>query len=296
MPFVFTDDIIEAPRGEFMLIRVNFTGGSAPSLEELTWVLKQNGSTISGPHTTSWGAPSSEGAWFPGAIPDTAELGTATVEVTPSTAHGMISKDITIVNSPPRISITASPSSRIVSGPSQAYEFTAVESDLDSSIVSRYWKIYKPSGTEVVADDAVLEKTLSGYGNYRIELVSTDSDGAMSVGQIGVRLNQVPTAMIAPASGTIHRTVPVVLDGTGSSDDEGIDPQGYSWRVVSGPGVPIDGIYPPGGGAVTITGDAYGPEPTFTFNNNGNYVVELTVVDWDGALSTPVTRTFTVVT
>jgi len=106
-------------------------------------------------------------------------------------------------------------------------------------------------------------------GFYVIQLVVTDSYGASSVAD-EVLVNtfiSAPTADAGPDQAIIVIGTVVQLDGGKSYDLDG-DPITYAWTITS----------KPVGSAATLS-NPFAPNPTFTADIHGEYVIELVV--WD---------------
>lgn len=278
----FPSGDIEAPRGEVLNVVVDAedpSPGTGPL--EYSWTLEQNGNPVVAPSQTSFPV-------FSAPILTTAQVGPAVLTVTVTDVYGATAtatKTIDIVNSDPTVSIEVDPANTLVTAPSATYTFTAVEDDLDGTIISRTWEVTGPGGTETLAETGpVLTHTLDGYGDYTVTVTSTDDLGGTGTAPISIRLNQPPTAVIEPLAGTVLLGVPVAIDGSDSTDDHPLTDEGFLWTVDSGPDV--DGV------EIDLTDPR---TPLFTFNTTGTYVVSLRVFDDDGASSSVVTTSVEVV-
>ena len=113
---------------------------------------------------------------------------------------------------------------------------------------------------------------------------STDSPSART-GTPGGGSNPTNSAPIADAG--INQTVSVgetvSLDGTGSADPDG-DLLSFQWTIQSTPN---------GSGAVISNSDR--PNPLFTPDQHGNYVIQLVVIDSHGLSSSPATVTISTI-
>lgn len=278
----FDDDDVDAPRGQILNVVVDAVDpapGTGPL--DFSWTLVQGGTTLVGPEPSSFPA-------FTAVVPTTAGVGPATLEVTVTDIYGATTtatKTINIVNAAPIVQIDADPPGGLVTAPSATYTLTAVEDDLDGTVIGRNWEVTGPSGTEVLSETGpVLTHTFTGYGSYTVTLTSTDDLGATGTATFDVRLNQPPTAVIAPVSGPVLLGVPVAIDGSGSTDDTPIPEDGYLWQIESGPDV--DGV------EIDLTDPS---TPLFTFNTVGTYTISLRVFDDVGVGSAVTTTTVEVV-
>jgi PKD repeat protein len=90
---------------------------------------------------------------------------------------------------------------------------------------------------------------------------------------IEVVADALPVADAGPDM-SVDQDVPATFDGSGSSDDVGID--NYTWTIVE------------------LSVDMYGESPEYTFEEPGIYTVELVVTDTIGQVSTPDSMILTV--
>jgi hypothetical protein len=100
--------------------------------------------------------------------------------------------------------------------------------------------------------------------------------GPPVIAQLGldnIKALRGPTANAGPPQTVPHGTL-VQLNGTGSSDPDGLTPLTFAWQFVS---------LPVGSGAVLS--DATSPTPTFTADVPGDYQVQLTVTNSIGVPS-----------
>ncbi|UCE80588.1 MAG: PKD domain-containing protein, partial [Methanobacteriota archaeon] len=112
-------------------------------------------------------------------------------------------------------------------------------------------------------------------GNYAITLTVTDGAGHMDIDTLIITVNDdmAPVADAGPDM-TVPEATPVVLNGSGSSDDVGID--NYTWTIVE------------------LNETLYGEVCNYTFADLGIYTVELVVNDTIGQASEPDTAMITV--
>ncbi|MFP4600912.1 MAG: PKD domain-containing protein, partial [Persicimonas sp.] len=106
----------------------------------------------------------------------------------------------------------------------------------------------------------------------------TDTDGATDTASVTITVEAANTAPTADAGSdqTVTEGDTVTLDGSGSSDaEDDYADLTFSWEFTSDPS----------GGSDTLS-DADTDSPSFTPSTDGDYVVELTVTDTDGATDT----------
>jgi hypothetical protein len=150
----------------------------------------------------------------------------------------------------------------------------SASSDSDGDTPLSYaWQIrHAPSGSSAAllyADSVSPWFTPDMLGDYTIELVVTDSRGAVSApAQVVVSsLNAAPIADAGPDQALTVVGTLVQLDGTQSWDPDG-DALGYAWTMAE----------TPAGSQATLT-DASAAAPTFVADVNGTYRFTLVVSD-----------------
>lgn len=140
-------------------------------------------------------------------------------------------------------------------------------SDPDGEIVSYEWDF----GDGETGSGESISHSYSSEGTYIVKLTVTDDGGATDQAQISIKVsspssNKKPSAAIStspdPAEGEVPFTVE--FDGTGSSDPDG-NIVSYEWNFGD-----------------DTTGS--GSNPSHTYENQGNYKVELTVTDNNGGI------------
>ncbi|MCF7891059.1 PKD domain-containing protein [Candidatus Bipolaricaulota bacterium] len=135
-------------------------------------------------------------------------------------------------------------------------------SDPDGSIISYDWDFDDGSN----GSGEIATHTYDSAGNYTAELTVTDNDGATDSTTQSIDVSpppsDPPTASFTSSPTSGEAPLEISFDASGSSDPDGtID--SYSWDFDDG-----------------STGS--GKTTSYTFDNSGNYTVELTVVDNDG--------------
>jgi len=138
------------------------------------------------------------------------------------------------------------------------------------AIASYRWKKLT-GGAATITDSTAVTTTVTGLvnGHYTFQLKVTDSSSNTAYDTMALYVNQKPTANIAGNPITITLPVDsVLLNGSGSTDDDGI--QSYAWSKVSGPGSPT--IVSQNTSTTKVKG-----------LSAGVYVFQLLVTDWAGA-------------
>jgi PKD repeat protein len=172
---------------------------------------------------------------------------------------------ISITNQPAVPAITTSPVMPLQANQSAVFDGRN-SYDVDGGITNYTWLF--PGGVTVFGLNATHMFTQNG--SYNVTLVLVDDDGAVSqltivalVGNssVGTRQPAPPVARIAASALTVFTGVPVVLDGSNSTDDTGI--VSYQWSF--------------GDGATSL-----GVLTSHAWASDGNFVVALNVTDSDG--------------
>ncbi len=142
------------------------------------------------------------------------------------------------------------------------------------SIISRNWQ--QLSGPPAVIVSAATDSTsITGLttGILTFKYTATDNNTATVTDtvQISVSIptNKPPVAVISPLLPITLPSDSIILDGTGSTDPDGAV-TGYFWTVLSGPCGAV--INHPGA-----------PRAVLTAQQSGQYIVQLTVMDNQGA-------------
>jgi hypothetical protein len=153
-------------------------------------------------------------------------------------------------------------------------------SDPDGDALTYSWEFIAWPGDSqpLLSDPTAVSPTFTPNqtGEYRLQLIVTDSKGAASAPDevIISTTNSAPVAVAGPDQSILKLHQPVQLDGSQSTDADN-DPLTFCWEFE---------VIPDGSTAV-LTG-ANTPTPTFTPDRYGTYVVRLVVNDgW--ADSTP---------
>jgi len=134
-------------------------------------------------------------------------------------------------------------------------------------IVSYEWSYFDGWSTVVLVGD-VVQCSFNSTGSYDVTLAVTDGAGHVSIDTVtvDVQADLPPTADAGPDQ-TVDEDTLVQFDGSGSSDDVGID--NYTWTIVS------------------LGVEMYGVAPQYTFTEPGMYAVSLVVLDTAGQQSVP---------
>ena len=243
------------------------------------------------PLTYNWsfagGTPASSAVQNPGAVAFNT-VGTYTVSFTVRDSLGLASATVTrtvTVTPPPQppvasISLPAG-SVSIVQG--QTVSFQGSGSDPDNNLPLTYsWSFTggTPASSTAQNPGAVMFNTV---GSFTVSFTVTDSTGLVSTPvtrTVTVVAPQPPVAAInAPtANVAIVQGQSVNFQGSGSDPDNNL-PLTYSWTFLGGT---------PASSTVQNPG-------VVVFNTVGSFTVSFTVKDSTGLVSTPVTRTVTVV-
>lgn len=155
----------------------------------------------------------------------------------------------------------------------------STDPDGNSANLTYAWNFGDPaSGAANTSTTFYPVHVYAATGTYTVSLTVTDEDGLASATvtkDIQVTVNQAPIASIAPVPPPVYRNVPVTLDGSPSSDPDGIV-LGWTWTFP--------------GGIVQS-----GTTTTFTFTTAGPATASLVVTDDNGVQSAPATVNLNVV-
>lgn len=157
-------------------------------------------------------------------------------------------------------------------GPDQAVEageevtFDGTGSSDNVDIVSWTWT-FEDDGDDVTRTGETATYTFDNSGEFVVTLTVEDAAGNSDTDELTVRVNSPP---VADAGDAMSATAgeEVTFDGSGSSDDVGIE--NYTWTFAYD-------------GEVEML---YGVGPSFTFEIAGNYTVTLIVEDASGLTDT----------
>ncbi|MDH5751882.1 MAG: PKD domain-containing protein, partial [Deltaproteobacteria bacterium] len=144
--------------------------------------------------------------------------------------------------------------------------------DLNGDALTYAWTLVPPAGSSAALSDSTATAptfTADIEGNYTVSLVANDgtqnSAPAIQVIQVS-SVNTPPVAEFTYTPEIFELGVPVLLDGSASSDANG-DTLTYAWTLV-----------PPAGSGAFLD-DSTAAQPTFTPDIPGEYTVELVVFD-----------------
>lgn len=133
----------------------------------------------------------------------------------------------------------------------------------DNVGIANYTWEFDDGGVPVYRYTESFDYTFTAVGDYTVALTVTDGAGHTSqdVCTVQVLADAAPSASAGPDQEVDEDTL-VTFDGSGSSDDLGID--NWTWTIVA------------------LSVEMYGESPTYTFSEPGDYTVELVVRDTIG--------------
>ena len=144
--------------------------------------------------------------------------------------------------------------------------FNGVNSTDNDEVVSWTWT-FEDDGDDVILTGESPTHTFSNSGVFVVTLTVEDAEGNSDEDEMTIRVNSAPVAD-AGVPVTVTAGATVTFDGSGSSDDIGVE--NYTWTFA------YDGEVEP----------LYGVAPSFTFEIAGNYTVTLVVEDASGLTDT----------
>ena len=142
--------------------------------------------------------------------------------------------------------------------------FTGDQSYDNIGIDTYSWKI----GDEEISTESNFDYTFENDGDYKVILTVTDADGLTDTDTLNIKVNVSNSAPVAVASSNLAKgSSPLAVSFTGeqSYDDVGI--VSYSWKI----------------GEEEVSTEA---NFDYTFENDGDYKIILTVIDADGLTGT----------
>jgi len=164
----------------------------------------------------------------------------------------------TILNRPPAASFEETAETVYTS---EIITFNATSSyDPDGTIVSYFWDF----GDGTNATGIIVFHAYMDDGNYTVELIVTDNDGATdSFNATKTVLNRSPIASFTESATTVYTGETIYFNASGSHDPDGYI-VGYFWNFGDGT-------------------NASGVTVSHSYAEDGSYTVNLTVTDDDGS-------------
>ena len=145
--------------------------------------------------------------------------------------------------------------------------------DPDEDLITYAWEFSQlPEGSAATISDATIVNptfTADTDGVYSVTLTVSDPDGLESSDSVDITAetaNSVPIASAGPDQNVVTNSL-VLLDGSASSDADN-DGLTYSWEITSKPE-----------GSTAALDDDSSPNPSFTADFDGEYLIDLTVND-----------------
>ena len=179
---------------------------------------------------------------------------------------------ITVSNPPNQLPVANAGSNITVNYPGTSAQLNGnLSTDPDGFIVSYAWRKVAGPAPFVINNTAIAEPVINGLvpGNYVIELMVMDNEGATGLDSVMVTIGSPPNQPpVANAGNDAFRILPVnsiQLNGTNSADPDGSIIQ-YRWSKVAGP-------------APFFINNANSVNPTISNLVAGTYIMELTVTD-----------------
>ena len=181
-----------------------------------------------------------------------------------------VEHEVTIADSPPTASFSASPSSP-ATGEAVTFDGTP-SSDIDGAIVSYAWSFSDGSPTQE-GPTATVSHTFATPGTHHVTLTVTDDKGLTNTSGLDIVVDAPPVASFVVSSTSPTAMTPLGFNGSASNDTDGTVTR-YRWSFGDG-------------------STAEGVTPSHTYAAAGRYTVTLAVTDNAGK-SSSVSQTVTV--
>jgi len=197
-----------------------------------------------------------------------------------SGATSTASVKITVVAAPNQPPVANAGTNQTITLPANSVALNGSKSyDPDGTIVSYAWTKISGNGAITILNSNTPTPTVQGLtsGQFVIQLVVTDNNGASGTAQVTLTVNAVPTNYPPVAIAGNDTTIVLPTNSASLNGSKSYDPDGtiasYSWSQVSGPGNAVISNYK------TAT-------PTISGLIAGQYIFKLTVTDNKGATGT----------
>ena len=189
---------------------------------------------------------------------------------TASSDPDTVTVQISAANQPPVAD--AGPDQSVTTGDSVTLDGSQ-SLDPDEDLITYAWEFSQlPDGSAATISDATIVNptfTADTDGVYSVILTVSDPDGLESSDSVDITAetaNSVPIANAGPDQNVVTNSL-VLLDGSASSDADN-DGLTYSWEITSKPE-----------GSTAALDDNSSPNPSFTADFDGEYLIDLIVND-----------------
>ena len=189
---------------------------------------------------------------------------------TASSDPDTVTVQISAANQPPVAD--AGPDQSVTTGDSVTLDGSQ-SLDPDEDLITYAWEFSQlPDGSAATISDATIVNptfTADTDGVYSVTLTVSDPDGLESSDSVDITAetaNSVPIANAGPDQNVVTNSL-VLLDGSASSDADN-DGLTYSWEITSKPE-----------GSAAALDDNSSPNPSFTADFDGEYLIDLIVND-----------------
>jgi hypothetical protein len=189
---------------------------------------------------------------------------------TASSDPDTVTVQISAANQPPVAD--AGPDQSVTTGDSVTLDGSQ-SLDPDEDLITYAWEFSQlPDGSAATISDATIVNptfTADTDGVYSVTLTVSDPDGLESSDSVDITAetaNSVPIANAGPDQNVVTNSL-VLLDGSASSDADN-DGLTYSWEITSKPE-----------GSTAALDDNSSPNPSFTADFDGEYLIDLIVND-----------------
>ncbi len=251
-----------------LLITLDGTGSSDPDGDTITYAWEFESKPSDSQVSLSDGA--AQNPTFTADVIGDYVVNLVVSDGTASSDPDTVTVQISAANQPPVAD--AGPDQSVTTGDSVTLDGSQ-SLDPDEDLIAYAWEFSQlPDGSAATISDATIVNptfTTDTDGVYSVTLTVSDPDGLESSDSVDITAetaNSVPIANAGPDQNVVTNSL-VLLDGSASSDADN-DGLTYSWEITSKPE-----------GSTAALDDNSSPNPSFTADFDGEYLIDLIVND-----------------
>ena len=251
-----------------LLITLDGTGSSDPDGDTITYAWEFESKPSDSQVSLSDGA--AQNPTFTADVIGDYVVNLVVSDGTASSDPDTVTVQISAANQPPVAD--AGPDQSVTTGDSVTLDGSQ-SLDPDEDLITYAWEFSQlPDGSAATISDATIVNptfTADTDGVYSVTLTVSDPDGLESSDSVDITAetaNSVPIANAGPDQNVVTNSL-VLLDGSASSDADN-DGLTYSWEITSKPE-----------GSTAALDDNSSPNPSFTADFDGEYLIDLIVND-----------------